>query len=92
METKKRTHKIFDRFTIPCAIALIVISTIVITNLGSLIGMPVKSMTGNEHLASAVGMGITSLLVLWLFKFCFPLRHLARQRSLPFPCLLRQVL
>lgn len=71
MENRQRTHKIFDRYTILCAIVLMLIGLLAVQGLGSLLGRPITALTGDGKVGDGVGIAVVALLTLLLYKFWF---------------------
>ena len=71
MEERQRTHRFFDRFTIISAILLMLIGLLAAQALGSLMGRPIGSLTGEKNLGDGIGIAVASFLILLLYKFWF---------------------
>lgn len=71
MEKKQRAHKFFDKHTILGAILLMIIGMLGGQLLGSLIGLPLTLLSGEENIGIGIGAAAVSFLLLLLYKRWF---------------------
>lgn len=72
MQTEnQRRHRFFDRFTILGALVLMIIGILVCQALGTGLGIPIGSLSGNKEFGDGIGTAIVAFLLLWFYKFWF---------------------